>query len=37
LYVETDVSRLRPEATAAATRRKVEAWRRLIDEVVKKR
>jgi arylsulfatase A len=37
LYVETDVSKLKPAATAAATRKKVEAWRKLMDEVVRKR
>jgi arylsulfatase A-like enzyme len=35
LYVETDVSRLKPEKTGAATRKKLEAWRKLMDEVVR--
>jgi arylsulfatase A len=37
LYVDVDVSKLKPEKTAAATRKKVESWRKLMDEVVKKK
>lgn len=37
LYVETDVSKLKPEKTAAATRKKVEQWRKSMDEVVRKK
>jgi arylsulfatase A-like enzyme len=37
LYVETDVSKLKPEKTAVETRKKLEVWRKLMDEVVRKK
>jgi hypothetical protein len=35
LYVETDVSRLRPAATAAVTAEPLRAWRRAMDAAVR--
>jgi arylsulfatase A-like enzyme len=37
LYLDTDVSRLKPAATAAETTRQLAAWRRGMDSVVRRR